>query len=97
MGEAVGVVSWFRSLFLMDEADEAEEELKRQRARSEALRNGMNDAAERLKRSREAVEQKASAFVTGPHQAQPAADDPGDPDDEKVPLAARQQLKSSTG
>jgi hypothetical protein len=92
MGEAVGVVSWFRSLFLLDEADEAAEELKQQQARSRAVKNGMNDAAERLKRSREAVIEKARAI-----QDTIPPDDPptGDPDAE-VPFAAR-QLKSSTG
>ena len=96
MGEAVGVVSWFRSLFLLDEANEAEEELQEQRARSQALRNGMNEAAERLKRTREAVDQKVSALVTGPHKAQP--EHSGEPDvEEEVPVASRQQLKSSTG
>lgn len=90
MGEAVGVTSWFRSIFLLDEADEAAEEFEKQRARSRTVKNGMNDAAERLKRSREAVVEKARAM-------QHSIPEPpsGDPDAE-VPLAPG-QLKSSTG
>ena len=99
MGEAVGVVNWFRSFFFLDdESDEAERVLKQERARSKAVTNDMNNAAERLKCMREAVGQKASALVTGPHQAQPSAET-GDTDDdqEEVPPATQQQLKSSAG
>ena len=90
MGEAVGVASWFRSFFLLDEADEATEEFEKQRARSRTVKNGMNDAAERLKRSREAVIEKARAM----HHSIPDVEPSGDPDVE-VPLASG--LKSSTG
>lgn len=91
MGEAVGVTSWFRGIFLLDEADEAAEEFEKQRARSKTVKNGMNDAAERLKRSREAVLQKARSLQHSIPDVPPS----GDPDAE-VPLAPG-QLKSSTG
>lgn len=92
MGEAVGVVSWFRSLFLLDEAEEAAEELKQQQARSKVVKNGMNDAAERLKRSRHAVVAKARAVL----DTVPPDDEPPGDSDAEVPLASR-QLKSTTG